>query len=207
MDKLRAQYGARGFLHIGQGKWYPGEQLPRWALSLFWRADGEPCWHDPALFADERQPASYTSDDAARFMHHLAGKLSLDSKYIQPGYEDTLYYLWRERRLPVNVDPFDSRLDDELERARLRRVFDAGLPSVTGYALPIAREEERRGAAGALDDRPVVLPRRAHVPGSGRLADGISRAARLAAVGLGRRLPVAAHARPVRAVHALAHGD
>ncbi|SPB13890.1 hypothetical protein NOV72_01155 [Caballeronia novacaledonica] len=141
MDKLRAQYGARGFLHIGQGKWYPGEQLPRWALSLFWRADDEPCWHDPALFADERQPASYTSDDAARFIRHLAGKLSLDAKYIQPGYEDTWYYLWRERRLPVNVDPFDSRLGDELERARLRRVFDAGLPSVTGYALPIARED------------------------------------------------------------------
>ncbi|QSN65061.1 DUF2126 domain-containing protein [Caballeronia sp. M1242] len=141
MDKLRAQYGAGGFLHIGQGKWYPGEQLPRWALSLFWRADGEPCWHDPALFADERQPANYTADDAARFIRHLAGKLSLNAEYIQPGYEDTWYYLWRERRLPVNVDPFDSRLDDELERVRLRRVFDAGLPSVTGYALPIAREE------------------------------------------------------------------
>ncbi|MDR5760240.1 transglutaminase family protein [Caballeronia sp. LZ035] len=141
MDKLRAQYGARGFLHIGQGKWYPGEQLPRWALSLFWRADGEPCWHDPALFADERHPASFTSDDAGRFIRHLACKLSLDAKYVQPAYEDTWYYLWRERRLPVNVDPFDSRLDDELERARLRRVFDAGLPSVTGYVLPISRDE------------------------------------------------------------------
>ncbi|WP_248324665.1 DUF2126 domain-containing protein [Caballeronia sp. Sq4a] len=148
MDKLRAQYGAGGFLHIGQGKWYPGEQLPRWALSLFWRADGEPCWHNPALFADERQPASYTADDAARFIRHLAGKLSLNAEYIQPGYEDTWYYLWRERRLPVNVDPFDSRLDDELERVRLRRVFDAGLPSVTGYALPIAREESAAGRPG-----------------------------------------------------------
>ncbi|WP_250536308.1 transglutaminase family protein [Caballeronia sp. AZ10_KS36] len=148
MDKLRAHYGAGGFLHIGQGKWYPGEQLPRWALSLFWRADGEPCWHDPALFADERQPANYTADDAARFIRHLAGKLSLNAEYIQPGYEDTWYYLWRERRLPVNVDPFDSRLDDELERVRLRRVFDAGLPSVTGYALPIAREESAAGRPG-----------------------------------------------------------
>ncbi|SAL42762.1 transglutaminase domain-containing protein [Caballeronia peredens] len=141
IEKLRAEYGASGFLHIGQGKWYPGEQLPRWALSLFWRADGEPCWHDPALFADERQPASYTSEDAARFIQHLVGKLSLDSKYIQPAFEDSWYYLWRERRLPVNVDPFDSRLDDEQERARLRRVFDAGLPSVTGYVLPISRED------------------------------------------------------------------
>jgi uncharacterized protein (DUF2126 family)/transglutaminase-like putative cysteine protease len=142
MDKLRAQYGAHGFFHIGQGKWYPGEQLPRWALSLYWRADGEPCWHDSSLFADERQPANYTSADAARFIRHLAGKLSLDADHVQPAYEDTWYYLWRERRLPVNVDPFDSRLDDELERARLRRVFDAGLSSITGYALPISRAEE-----------------------------------------------------------------
>ena len=142
MDKLRARYGANGFLHVGQGKWYPGEQLPRWALSLFWRADGEPCWQDPTRFADEREPMHYTADDAGRFIRHLAGKLALDDTHIQPGYEDVWYYLWRERRLPVNVDPFDSRLDDELERLRLRRVFDAGLAAVTGYALPVARERD-----------------------------------------------------------------
>ncbi|CAG4894405.1 transglutaminase family protein [Paraburkholderia gardini] len=139
MDRLRTRYGANGFLHIGQGKWYPGEQLPRWAMSLYWRADGEACWHDPSRFADERDPGRYTAEDAARFIHHLASKLSLDTDTIQPGFEDTWYYLWRERRLPVNVDPFESKLDDELERVRLRRVFDAGLSSVTGYVLPLAR--------------------------------------------------------------------
>ena len=142
MDKLRAHYGARGFLHIGQGKWYPGEQLPRWALSLFWRADGEPCWHDPALFADERSPAHHTAADAQRFIERLAAKLDVDAHHAMPAYEDTWYYLWRERRLPVNVDPFDSRLDDELERVRLRRVFDAGLDAVTGYVLPLACERD-----------------------------------------------------------------
>jgi uncharacterized protein (DUF2126 family)/transglutaminase-like putative cysteine protease len=140
MDKLRAHYGALGFLHIGQGKWYPGEQLPRWALSLYWRADGEPCWRDPTLFADERTLVHHTAADAQRFIAHLAAKLDVDPRHVQPGYEDTWYYLWRERRLPVNVDPFDSRLDDELERMRLRRVFDAGLDTVTGYVLPLARE-------------------------------------------------------------------
>ncbi|WP_105132298.1 transglutaminase family protein [Burkholderia sp. BE12] len=137
VQRLRAEYGDGGFLHFGQGKWYPGEQLPRWALSIFWRADGQPVWHDPSLFADEREPSSYTTDDAKRFIHALAARLNLSGEFIQPGYEDVWYYLWRERRLPVNVDPFDARLDDELERARLRKVFEQQLDSVVGYVLPV----------------------------------------------------------------------
>uniref|UniRef100_UPI0013C32AA0 transglutaminase family protein n=1 Tax=Azohydromonas sediminis TaxID=2259674 RepID=UPI0013C32AA0 len=140
VHKLRAKYGAGGFLHFGQGKWYPGEQLPRWALTVAWRADGEPCGHDPALFADGREPHHYTGTDAKRFIETLTRRLGLDPTYVVAGYEDTWYCLWRERRLPVNVDPFDSRLDDELERARLRRVFDQGLAHVVGYVLPLRRE-------------------------------------------------------------------
>jgi uncharacterized protein (DUF2126 family)/transglutaminase-like putative cysteine protease len=138
--RLKERYGGGGFLHFGQGKWYPGEQLPRWALSAIWRTDGEPCWRDPALFADERQPSKYTTQDAERFIQRLTMRLGIESRFILPGYEDAWYYLWRERRLPANVDPFDAHLDDELERARLRRVFDQGLSSPIGYALPIRRD-------------------------------------------------------------------
>ncbi|ABM95506.1 transglutaminase family protein [Methylibium petroleiphilum] len=148
VQRLRARYGEGGFLHFGQGKWYPGEQLPRWALSIFWRADGEPCWIDPTLFADERQPTGYSEVESKAFIELLARKLGLATDYIQAGYEDTWYYLWRERRLPVNVDPFDARLDDELERARLRKVFDQGLTKVVGYMLPIKREPGAPGLAG-----------------------------------------------------------
>lgn len=140
VQRLRARYAGNGFLHFGQGKWYPGEQLPRWALSCYWRADGQPCWHDPSLFADERQAGRTTDEDGKRFIETLTRKLGLDTGFIQPGYEDVWYYLWRERRLPVNVDPFDARLDDELERERLRRVFDQGLSKVVGHVLPIKRE-------------------------------------------------------------------
>ena len=142
VQKLRAEYGDGGFLHFGQGKWYPGEQLPRWALSIFWRADGQPCWQDPSRFADERQSASYTSEDARRFTTRLAAHLQVSDRFVQPGYEDVFYYLWRERKLPVNVDPFDSRLDDELERARLRRVFEQKLDAVVGYVLPLQAGSE-----------------------------------------------------------------
>ncbi|MEI7514801.1 MAG: transglutaminase family protein, partial [Betaproteobacteria bacterium] len=137
VHKLRAQYGQGGFLHFGQGKWYPGEQLPRWALSIYWRADGQPCWQDPALFADERVPSAYTAADARRFIGSLATRLAVPKDHILAGHEDAWYYLWRERRLPVNVDPFDARLDDELERARLRRVFSQGLEAEVGYILPL----------------------------------------------------------------------
>ena len=131
MGLLSQRYAQGGFLHFGQGKWYPGEQLPRWALSAFWRADGLPCWRNPQLFADERHAHGYTTADARRFIDLLASRLGVTGRTIQPGYEDTFYYLWRERSLPVNVDPFDARLDDELERARLRRVFDHGLAQGT----------------------------------------------------------------------------
>jgi uncharacterized protein (DUF2126 family)/transglutaminase-like putative cysteine protease len=148
VQKLRAEYGGGGFLHFGQGKWYPGEQLPRWALSVFWRADGETIWHNPELFADEREPSSYTTEDAKRFIHALAARLSLTGDYITTGFEDVWYYLWRERRLPVNVDPFDSRLDDEMERARLRKVFDQKLDTEIGYVLPIKSLEVGPGLSG-----------------------------------------------------------
>jgi uncharacterized protein (DUF2126 family) len=136
--RLKSHFGPGGFVHFGQGKWYPGEQLPRWALGCYWRADGQPVWTDPALFADEAQPDGRTADDAQRFLRHLAGQLGLTDRHLLPGYEDVWYYLWREGRLPTNVDPFDARLDDELERDRLRRVFTQGLDAVVGYVLPLA---------------------------------------------------------------------
>jgi uncharacterized protein (DUF2126 family) len=147
VHRLLAKYGQGGFLHFGQGKWYPGEQLPRWALSICWRDDGQPLWNDPTLFADEREAHRYSAEDARRFTHALTRRLGLDPKFVQPGFEDTWYYLWRERRLPVNVDPFDARLDDELERARLRRVFTQGLDAPVGYLLPLKREWQT-GTAG-----------------------------------------------------------
>jgi uncharacterized protein (DUF2126 family) len=127
IHRLYSHYGKGGFLHFGQGKWYPGEQLPRWALSIYWRTDGQTIWQDPALFADERKPLGYTTETARLFIHQLTSKLGLGTDFIKPGYEDTFYELWRQRRLPVNVDPFDVRLDDG---------------HVVGYALPLSAGSE-----------------------------------------------------------------
>ncbi|HEX6708584.1 MAG TPA: transglutaminase family protein [Albitalea sp.] len=148
MARLREKYGEGGLLHYGQGKWYPGEQLPRWSLNLFWRRDREPLWTDPALFADEHDDHGVTDVQAREFLHGVASRLGLDRQYVFPAYEDTWYYLWRERRLPTNVDPFDARLSDPMERDRLRKVFSQGLDRVVGHVLPMMR-----------NPRPDALPR------------------------------------------------
>ena len=138
MDRLRAKYGAGGLLHQGQGKWYPGEQLPRWSLNLYWRQDGEPIWKNPELFADERSQHGATAQHAQAFLKGVASRLGVNAGHIFSAYEDTFYYLWRERQLPVNVNPSDARLRDPLERERIRKVFDQGLDKVVGYVLPVA---------------------------------------------------------------------
>ena len=139
LAKMKERYAPKGLLHYGQGKWYPGEPLPRWSLSLFWRKDGEPIWQDPTLFADEAKDGGADEAAAQAFLAHLAGRLSVDPKYVFPAFEDALYYVWRERKLPVNVDPFDSKLENPLERERLASVFTQGLDKVVGHALPVQR--------------------------------------------------------------------
>jgi uncharacterized protein (DUF2126 family) len=57
-----------GLMHFGQGKWYPGEQLPRWSLNCFWRKDGEPIWNAPDLYADERKDYGASAEQAGRFL-------------------------------------------------------------------------------------------------------------------------------------------
>jgi len=137
--RLRNRFAQGALLHFGQGKWYPGEPLPRWAFSCFWRNDGEPMWHNPALIADDRTDYGMTEDDAKAMIHGIAARLGVDAGNAQPGFEDAFYYMWKERRLPTNVDPFDSKLENEEDRKRLAEVFEQGLDKVVGYALPLSK--------------------------------------------------------------------
>jgi uncharacterized protein (DUF2126 family)/transglutaminase-like putative cysteine protease len=140
--RLRDRFAPGGLLHFGQGKWYPGESLPRWAYGCYWRRDGVPLWTDPSLVATGDRNYGHGPAEALAFVKALAGRLGVDATLAQPGYEDLWYFLWRERRLPENVDPLDSRLDDAEERARLARVFERGLGQVVGYALPLRRRQD-----------------------------------------------------------------
>ncbi|HXX86575.1 MAG TPA: transglutaminase family protein [Casimicrobiaceae bacterium] len=159
--RLKSHYAPKGLLHYGQGKWYPGEQLPRWSLNAIWRRDGEPLWSDPALFADENVDCGATEAQARDFLSSVARHLGIEPGHVFPAYEDVWYYLWRERRLPSNVDPFDARIDDPMERERLRRVFAQGLDTIVGHVLPVAKEGRARWRSGLWflrDERCYLMP-------------------------------------------------
>ena len=137
LRRLSHCYGHGALLHFGQGKWYPGESLPRWALGCYWRKDGEPIWRKPELIAADGPDHRANATTALAFIKNLAERLHLPSDHVVPGYEDAWYYLWKERRLPANVDPLKSNLENEEDRKRLARIFERGLGQVVGYALPI----------------------------------------------------------------------
>jgi uncharacterized protein (DUF2126 family)/transglutaminase-like putative cysteine protease len=137
--RLKHRWAPGGLLHFGQGKQYPGEQLPRWALRCYWRLDGQPIWRDESLFADPIVAGSHTAEDARRFGRELAARLGVNPDFVTLGYEDALYYTWKERRLPTNVNVRDSKLEDELERARIARVFEQGITAPVGCVLPLRR--------------------------------------------------------------------
>lgn len=138
--RLRTRFAPGGMLHFGQGKWYPGEPLPRWALGLYWRKDGLPMWEREDLMGTEEKDYGFTHKDAQELSEELARQLGVDRKYINPAYEDPVKYALRERELPVNVDPLDSKLDDPQEREQLLRVFNRGLNNPVGFVLPLEKQ-------------------------------------------------------------------
>jgi uncharacterized protein (DUF2126 family)/transglutaminase-like putative cysteine protease len=143
--RLKQRYAPVGLAHFGQGKWYPGEQLPRWSLNCFWRKDGEPIWAEGALVADEMRRYPEAAANAPRLLQEVARRLGVSAEHVFAAYEDVFHYLLRERKLPMNVDPLNSQLADPLERARLARVLGGELGDPIGYVLPVARSPD--GAA------------------------------------------------------------
>jgi uncharacterized protein (DUF2126 family) len=137
--RLRDRFAPGGLLHYGQGKWYPGESLPRWAFALYWRGDGVPLWRDPKRIASERDDYRPTDEDARRLVHGIARRLDIHPDYAMPAYEDPWHYLAKEQALPTNVSPFDSKIEDAEERSRLARVFERGLKKPVGFVLPLQR--------------------------------------------------------------------
>jgi uncharacterized protein (DUF2126 family)/transglutaminase-like putative cysteine protease len=145
IDRLMRRFAPGGLLHFGQGKWYPGESLPRWALTAYWRHDSNALWANGDLLAREDKDYGFGLEEADRFSEALAARLGLPKTALRAAYEDPWHYIRRENLLPANVDPLDSKLEDPEERARLALVFDRGLDVPKGFVLPIARRHETTG--------------------------------------------------------------
>ena len=145
ITRLQGAFATGGFLHAGQGKWYPGESLPRWAFTCYWREDGHPLWHNPALMANLDRDYGYGERHAQIFAEALAERLALKPASVIAAYEDPLAYLVQEKQLPIDVDPVDNKLDDPEERERLRRVFSRGLGKPTGFVIPLQRAVGKDG--------------------------------------------------------------
>jgi uncharacterized protein (DUF2126 family)/transglutaminase-like putative cysteine protease len=155
--RLHQRFAPGGLIMYTQGKWYPGEPLPRWALPIVWRTDREPLWKDKALIAAEAGPHRSHAGDARRFMHALAARLGFDESFVIPAYEDPLPVLVAEQNLPVNVnallDPAAGATRTPEERSRLAAVLERGLDQPAGYVLPLrAAEPGHNGRAPSKPD-------------------------------------------------------
>jgi uncharacterized protein (DUF2126 family)/transglutaminase-like putative cysteine protease len=142
--RLRDRFAPGGLLHYGQGKWYPGEPLPRWAFALYWRRDGVPIWSDDSLIAREAAATAPSHQDAERFAEGVAARLGITADYVQPAYEDPADRMLKQGLVPDNIDPRDPKVDDPAERARILSLYDlslfdshAGEPA--GFVLPLQR--------------------------------------------------------------------
>ncbi len=160
--KLRSRFAPGGFLHYGQGKWYPGETLPRWTFSLYWRRDGVPMWRDPDLIAGEEGGPTPDKAKAETLLRTIAKRLGVDPDNTVPAYEDPAEWLLKEANLPENVSPANSKLKDPEERHRLARVFGRGLTEPAGYVLPVQRWQGKAAGAGRWQSE-RWSPRRGHV--------------------------------------------
>ena len=135
--RLRDTFGPGGMIHYGQGKWYPGEPLPRWQYGLYWRKDWLPIWKNLSLIAHEKSSRAATETDAEKFIAELAKFLAVSPGNVSKAYEDVFYFLWSEGKLPANVDPLKSNLKDSTERRTIARLLDNGLNKPAGFVLPI----------------------------------------------------------------------
>ena len=163
--RLRDRFAPGGLLHHGHGKWYPGETLPRWGFSLFWRRDGEPIWRDAALLATERHNRTLIADDAQRFAESVATRLGITADHVIPAFEDPAERMLKEGELPDNIDPSNPKIDDPDERVRIMRMSERRLSLPTGFVLPVQRWGTQ-ARAGWISERWQLRRRRLYlIPG------------------------------------------
>ena len=172
-DRLRRTYAANGVVHRGQGKWYPGEPLPRWQIALNWRSDGVPLWSDPALLADPWATPEATAVDgedgpadesgpklAGSFVAAVAEFFELPGSQVRPAYEDALGKLAQQVRMPAGEPVIDDLEDDAPDaRTGLLKELDESVTEPTAYVLPLHRVHAPEALVHSADptDKPATI--------------------------------------------------
>ena len=159
--RLKAAWAPHGLVQRGEGKWYPGETLPRWQIGLHWRTDGQPLWHDPALLADPwsgdgreggGRRGTANIETARRLLTALAADLGLPASQVRPAYEDPLARLLNAVRkpegLPVGAAD-DLATDSAPDRAALLARLEEPVREPRAWVLPLHRRDDDAGWASA----------------------------------------------------------
>jgi len=127
-----------GALHNAQGKWYPGEPLPRWSTELYWRKDGKKIWHNTA-YMSSFSPNAVLPDNAAQlFLNTLTGYLNVSNQHIIPALEDVYHQLWEQANLPIDAE---GNTENDFLQKELADILSKGNNLPKGYVLPLNNAE------------------------------------------------------------------
>ena len=169
-ERLRGVLAPNGLVQRSQGKWYPGEPLPRWQIGLFWRTDGKPLWHRQDLLDDPWKDEAEASDPAGqhgsaglppkhrpeparRLAEAIAVGFALPQSQVRPAFEDALARLAAKVRLPegdpVPLDLGGDDADSPDARAELLGKLDESVVEPTAYVIPLHRLPDESGWASA----------------------------------------------------------
>ncbi|MGU3433271.1 DUF2126 domain-containing protein [Actinomycetes bacterium M1A6_2h] len=160
-ERLRTIYAPDGLVQRSQGKWYPGEPLPRWQIGLFWRTDGESLWHDDTLIADpwlpdgRKKPATEPAK-ARELVEALVEDFGFPASQTRPAFEDPLAHLLSLLKKPDGEPPAAAGQDD-IEpgadtpdaRTALLAKLDGSTDEPAAFVLPIHRTDDGSGWASA----------------------------------------------------------
>ncbi len=141
--RLLDVFGKGGVLHHAQGKWYPGEPLPRWLIGIHWRKDGNPIWRDPKLLASFAENYKLPVNITETFLKTLSKFLGTDEETVTPAYEDAFYFLWEEGKLPIDVDPKKYNKNDTHLRRKLGDILEQGIGKTVGHVFPLIKKNDR----------------------------------------------------------------
>ena len=144
--RLRARTAPGALLLYAQGKWYPGEALPRWALHCVSRVDGVPVWENEEWIAADGREYHFGAADALAFIEALARRLEVSRADVLPAFnpaneiaEDASvgpagYVLPLRRRQPGGRLAWSS----QLWFARPERLVLSPGDSPVGFRIPVA---------------------------------------------------------------------